>query len=113
MERLKELCELKRLNQHGLALKLNVSQSTISYYETGERKPDLDFLIQLVDYFDVSIDYLVGRSNIKNANIHEENNASDINFYHDYLRLTLNQKQHVSSFVQGLIAEKSTDDKTE
>ena len=59
MERVKRLRELKRLNQHGLALKLNVSQSTISYYETGVRKPDLDFLIQPADYFDVSIDYLV------------------------------------------------------
>jgi len=112
MERLKELREFKRLNQHGLALKLNVSQSTISYYETGERKPDLDFLIQLADYFDVSIDYLVGRSCIKKANLHDENNASDINFYHDYLRLTLNQKRHVSSFVQGLIVEKNSDGET-
>ena len=105
MERLKELREIKGLNQQGLALKMSVSQSTISYYETGERTPDLDFLIQLADYFDVSIDYLVGRSNIKKTNFHEEQNTSDINFYHDYLRLTKNQKRYVSSFLQGLLAE--------
>jgi transcriptional regulator with XRE-family HTH domain len=105
MERIKILRETKGLNQQGLALKLNVSRSSISYYETGERKPDLDMLILLSDFFDVSIDYLVGRSNIKKANLHEENNADDVNFYHDYLRLTENQKANVSAFVQGLLTQ--------
>ena len=47
MLRLKELREQRRLNQEGLALKLNVSQSTISAYEVGERAPDFDTLIAI------------------------------------------------------------------
>ena len=105
MERLRDLREARGLNQQGLALKLNVSQSTISYYETGERKPDLEALIQLSDFFDVSIDYLVERSNIKKNDKNDEQSSADINFYNDYLRLTNNQKKHVSTFVQGLLAE--------
>jgi len=105
LERLKDLREAKSLNQQGLAIKLNVSQSTISYYETGERKPDLDALIQLSDFFDVSIDYLVGRSGIKKPGKKGEQTADDINFYNDYLELTTNQKKHVATFVQGLLAE--------
>lgn len=62
MLRLKELREKKRLNQEGLALKLSVSQSTISAYEVGERTPDLKTLVTIAKFFDVSIDYLVGLS---------------------------------------------------
>jgi len=106
MKRLKELREARKLNQEGLAMKLHLSQSAVSYYETGERKPDLETLIQLSEYFDVSIDYLIGRSNIKNPALQDGQSAGDINFYNDYLRLTRSQKEHVSSFVQGLLAKK-------
>lgn len=39
-----------------------MSQNTISRYETGERQPGMAELILLADYFDVSIDYLLGRT---------------------------------------------------
>jgi len=103
MERLKVLREAKGLNQQGLALKLNISQSSISYYETGERKPDLDTLIQLSDFFDVSIDYLVCRSDVKQSFIRDGQSTDDMNFWQDYLRLTQSQKEHVSAFMQGLV----------
>ena len=105
MERIKELREAKGLNQQGLAIKLNVSQSSISYYETGERKPDLDALIQLSDYFDVSIDYLVGRSYVKRSVLQDGQNADDVNFLQEYLKLTQNQKENVSSFMQGILSK--------
>lgn len=47
---------------------LNMSQNTISRYETGERQPGITELILLADYFDVSIDYLVGRTENPNMN---------------------------------------------
>ena len=103
MDRLKELREEKSLNQQGLAMKLNVSQSTVSYYETGERKPDLDALIQLADFFDVSMDYLTGRSNIKKPSLDDERNAQDTNFYHDYVKMSKRQKEQIAAFMQGLI----------
>lgn len=42
---------------------LNTNQNTISRYETGEREPGITELISLADYFDVSVDYLIGCSN--------------------------------------------------
>ncbi|MCL2674156.1 MAG: helix-turn-helix domain-containing protein [Defluviitaleaceae bacterium] len=105
MNRLRELREAKGLNQQGLGMKLNMSQPSISYYETGERKPDLDALIIISDYFNVSIDYLIGCSDIKRTNLHNHGTAGDINFYNDYLRLTPSQKEHVSIYMQGLLAE--------
>ncbi len=60
--RLKELRKNKHISQLKLAMELGISQNSISRFETGERKPDYDTLIQIADYFDVSLDYLVGRS---------------------------------------------------
>ena len=65
MMRLKELREERRLSQDGLALKLNVSQSTISAYEVGDRTPDLETLIAIAQFFGVSLDYLAGQSDLK------------------------------------------------
>src|SRR5690606_9397473 len=50
------------LTQRELAKKLNISQSTIGLYETGDRNPDPRTIISIADFFDVSIDYLLGRT---------------------------------------------------
>lgn len=60
--RLKTLRKSKHMSQLRLALQLGIPQNSISRFETGCRKPDYDTLIQIADYFNVSIDYLVGRS---------------------------------------------------
>ena len=59
---LKKIRKEKGISQLKLALDLNTSQNTISRYETGEREPGINELIKIADYFDVSIDYLVGRT---------------------------------------------------
>ena len=60
--RLKELRKKKGISQLRLATDLNTTQNTISRYETGEREPGIDELIMLADYFNVSVDYLIGRT---------------------------------------------------
>ena len=60
--RLKELRKSKNISQLKLAIDLNMNQNTISRYETMEREADYDTLIKLADYFNVSIDYLLGRT---------------------------------------------------
>jgi Predicted transcriptional regulators len=61
-ERLKELRNKHKISQAALAELLKISQRQISYYENGKDTPPLPSLIILADYFGVSIDYLVGRS---------------------------------------------------
>lgn len=61
--RLKELRKSKGISQLTLATDLNTNQNTISRYETGDREPGIMELIKIADYFHVSIDYLVGRTN--------------------------------------------------
>ena len=65
MRRIAELRKEKRLNQVGLALKLNVSQKMISAYENGSHQPSIDTLINLSKLFGVSVDYIIGNSNIR------------------------------------------------
>jgi len=60
--RLKELRKKKGISQLRLSIDLNTTQNTISRYETGEREPGIDELIKIADYFNVSVDYLIGRT---------------------------------------------------
>ncbi len=63
-ERLKELRKSKKINQTILANAVNLNIKQIQRYEGGSNEPTLSVLIALADYFDVSLDYLVGRSDV-------------------------------------------------
>ena len=62
---LRMLRKQKGITQQDMADKLNTSRSCISNYESGNRQPDNETIKLIADYFDVSIDYLLGRSPIK------------------------------------------------
>ena len=67
LRRLKGLREEKNLNQQQIADILNISQRTYSYYENGRDIPTL-LLIKLADYYNVSVDYLLNRTNNRKIN---------------------------------------------
>lgn len=60
--RLKQLRMEKQLNQTDLGSALNLATSTISMYENGKREPDFETLETIADYFNVDIDYLLGKT---------------------------------------------------
>lgn len=62
-ERLKQLRIAKQVTQKEIAECLSVQVVTVQRYEYGDRLPKLDQLVALADYFNVSLDYLIGRSN--------------------------------------------------
>lgn len=61
--RLKDIRKAKGISQLKLAIDLNTSQNTISRYETGQREPSINELIKIADYFNISVDYLLERTN--------------------------------------------------
>lgn len=63
--RLKDLREDNDLTQIEIAKLLNIKQNTYSQYETGKREIPISLLWKLADYYKTSIDYLIGRTNIK------------------------------------------------
>lgn len=60
--RIKELRKKHKVSQKKLADLLGISTRAWRFYESGEREPNISGLISLADYFNVSLDYLVGRS---------------------------------------------------
>lgn len=64
--RLKELRKKHKLSQSELAKTFNITQTAISRLETGETSATEDIINKAADYFGVTTDYLLGRTNIKN-----------------------------------------------
>ena len=62
IERIRYLMSIEHITQYGLAKKLGISQSTICNWLNGKKEPCIDSLWMLADYFDVTVDYLIGRS---------------------------------------------------
>ena len=66
--RLKEVRKKRKISQLKLAMDLGMNQNSISRYENGEREADYATLIRFADYFDVSIDYLLERTDNPRTN---------------------------------------------
>jgi len=66
-ERLKEIRESKGLTMVDLSRRMgSISQSALSHYEAGTRKPGLEILMELAYFFNCSMDYLAGKTDNKN-----------------------------------------------
>ena len=57
-----ELRHARGLSQRKVAADLKISQALLSHYENGAREPGLDFVVRACDYYGVSADYLLGRT---------------------------------------------------
>ena len=66
--KLKELRLERKINQSELGEIIGISPSTVGMYERDQRFPDKDILSKIADYFEVSVDYLLGRTNERNLN---------------------------------------------
>ena len=64
LSRLTKLRKERNVSQVKLAMDLNTNQNSISRYENGEREADYATLIRIADYFEVSIDYLLERTDV-------------------------------------------------
>jgi transcriptional regulator with XRE-family HTH domain len=67
-ERLAELRETAQLTRQQLADKLGISRASLEYYEKGKRKPDIEVLYKISECFNVTADYLIGRTDKRGAN---------------------------------------------
>ncbi|EPR07673.1 helix-turn-helix domain-containing protein [Ruminiclostridium papyrosolvens] len=63
---LRKLRKSKKLTQADVASALEIGRSTYTKYESGKSKPVSEMLIKIADYFGVSVDYLLGRTDIRN-----------------------------------------------
>ena len=67
-QRIQDLRTDADLSQKQLSEILHISQRSYSHYETGSRNIPVEMLIRLANYYDISVDYLVGRTDKKEMN---------------------------------------------
>lgn len=96
-KRIEKLREKEKITQKSLAVKLGIARTTYSGYENGAREPDLETLKKIADYFEVSIDFLVGRTDDPNMYFSEEykklHNIIDLNEPEDIKKIKLTYKE--------------------
>ncbi|WP_083509150.1 helix-turn-helix domain-containing protein [Planococcus rifietoensis] len=71
-QRMKSLRSKKKLTQSELAKILGVARTTYAMYEQGQREPDYETLQKIADYFEVTVDYLLGREEKKTPSWSDE-----------------------------------------
>ena len=97
--RLKEFRRLKNVSQAQLAEEINLSNGAIGNYEQGTREPDISTLITLADFFQVSIDELVGHTpTISDALISDE----ELSLIADYRMLGRADKDRLQKIISAL-----------
>lgn len=79
MIRLKQLRENKGLTQAELAKLVDISASSIGMYEQGRREPSQEVLLQFADFFNVSVDYILGRDKSSTKASHSLKDQRDLN----------------------------------
>ena len=62
---LKQIRKSKKFSQQKVALDLNISRESLSYYENGKRQPTLELLLDMSKYFNVDINFLITGSSFK------------------------------------------------
>lgn len=80
----------KGITQNELSNYLGLTPKMVSFYELGERFPPYDIINKLADYFNVSTDYLLGRSEIKNSE----------NLLIDYSKLSIEDLKEIEKYIQ-------------
>lgn len=113
MNRLKELRIEKELLQSDIAKIINKSERTVGFYETGERDMNTETLATLANFFNCSIDYLLGKSNIRNPEQQEDPlGLAKIGFnMKDYTPPTETQKEQIKSLIEVIMKDNKKENK--
>jgi transcriptional regulator with XRE-family HTH domain len=69
-ERLRDLRSKEQLSQMSIAKLIGANQASVNRYEKGITSPPLDFLLWFADYFDVSLDYIFGRTDVPQGKLY-------------------------------------------
>ncbi len=104
LKNLKKLRENAGISQKQLADSIGVSQQSINKYENHKIEPDIDTLIKIADYFETSVDYLIGHSTIRRKIERTEEyelNAEESRLIEQYRKLSAKQRAGVQSVIDS------------
>ena len=100
MNRIKNLREELNMTQQELADKLEGAKSTVAMYEKGNRKPSLEVLVKLSEIFDCSIDYILGKTDVRKP-IENTNNPKKYYMCPVYGRISAGQPNWAEECIEG------------
>ena len=107
IERLKKLRKKEKLTQKDIATFLNISQPAYQQFESGKKKMNLETMEKLADYFNVSIDYLLGKTDIPDFDLEIDiDNAIDNSVAYDGTPITDNDREIIKDFLKEYFANK-------
>ena len=112
MNRIKMLREEFNYTQQELADKLECSKSVIGLYESETRKPSMEVLIKLSEIFNCSIDYILGKSDIRNPEKTQEDplGLAKIGFSMDnYTPPTDTQREQIKGLLEVILKDNKKD----
>jgi len=112
VNRIKLLREEFNYTQQDLANKLESSKSVIGLYENETRKPSMEVLIKLSEIFNCSIDYILGKSDIRNPEIQEDPlGLAKIGFsMKDYNPPTDKQREQLAELIKVVLKDNKKDE---
>ena len=99
------LREEKGISQQKLADMLNISQQAIFKYEKTSNEPDIDTLIKLADIFEVTVDYLIGNTEIREKNVKQNAvmlTESEIEHLHLWRTLSSSAQNCIDALIREL-----------
>ena len=105
MENLKKIREKKKVTQVRLSIAAEVSQETISAYESGKSFPSVETLIKIADFLGTSTDYLLGRINDDMPLLSIKKNGFDVTdlmLLDEFDKLTKDKKNKVIGYIDGI-----------
>ena len=106
LKNLKKLRFEKNLSQQQLSSEIKVSQQSINKYENHETEPNLATLVMLADYFDTSVDYLIGRTDIRHKiePVKEYDlNEKEQTLFNYYRQLSKDKKECLAAVAKNML----------
>lgn len=100
------LIKEKKVTKYRVAKDCGLNINIFAFWESGRQKPSLDALIKIANYFNVSLDYLVGREILDKQDI--SNNATISPVFNRFCKLTEIQQAKVMAYMDGLESLENT-----
>jgi len=107
--RIRDLREDKDLTQEGLCKQLYMHKTTYTNYEQGKHTVPLDFAVTIADFYDVSLDYIAGRTNCKKGIQNISLPQDELNLINKFSALTERNKGKLEQFLDQLIDNQNND----
>lgn len=107
MENLRKIREQRNINQLKVAMDLEITQESISKYETNKAMPSSTVLIKLANYFNCSVDYLLDRTENSKINIEKQSIEDEKieNLIFRFKKLSTENKNKLDGFLSALEQE--------